>query len=471
MPNLDIKEAESRLNAIARLRLLFNTNRELNEFIGFKVDGNNSLSRIGGENAFLKNAVYDSLCNYAEDLTGVNFDKFLTDYISASEFFEKKNLKWLARKHYGPCLDLIKHVYGSLPVASVLDKVLAGLLPEIYTEDTDKQHYNVPILILLALGLLPLYTKGRGDITDIKGEFSKLFEFLEPLMKDNIIFTNNQTFERWKENMADDDEASGRLLLYLALTDILDSYVRCTDHKALYLSNLDIQNSVIFPLGDTIWKEDETTYWKFKELDNGYFATRYKISGQYRRIEFIRYEMVFFVEDNKTYAYVIDPRGSFKLMRGKKVLDSEFELFEVDMSKAGERQMMTFFSSSNTNCLDITSLTETEISIDDFKQRYYSYTFVDKYPEASYKIVSQLAAVTMNSIYIPDGKEGFYRVPKSVAPVLRHASVDDNGGLFEIPVTKEKIIGFVDQGIYINVTYPVIFEQQGIRPVDSITAD
>ena len=86
------KEVESRLNAIARLRLLFNTATELNGYVGFNARANNSLSRIGGDNTFIKGAVYDKLCHDVKEIMDIDFDKFLTDYQEASEFFERKNL-------------------------------------------------------------------------------------------------------------------------------------------------------------------------------------------------------------------------------------------------------------------------------------------------------------------------------------------------------------------------------------------
>ena len=89
MSVLSREEVESRLNSIARLRLIFNTTEELNTFVGFNSGPSNSLSRIGGDNTFIKTAVYDSLCRYVKDQSGIGFDVFLTEYKRASEYFEK----------------------------------------------------------------------------------------------------------------------------------------------------------------------------------------------------------------------------------------------------------------------------------------------------------------------------------------------------------------------------------------------
>lgn len=470
MAYLSRKEVENRLNSIARLRLIFNTTEELNEHVGFNSGPSNSLSRIGGDNTFIKNAVYDSLCRYVKEQSGLGFDGFLTDYKTASVYFEKRRLTWLARKNSSSCYELIQYVYRGLPRKRIKDKVLASLIDEIYDPADKKQKVNVLILILLALKLLPLYSKGRGDATDILSDYDRLFTFLNPLMTDNMLFQVNQSFDVWKEQIAECPEMATRYNLYNALKEIMDNYVRCTDNRALYLSNLDFQSSVEFPMGELMWKDSGGSYWRFEALDNGYFATQYVVEPAGNRILWTRYEFFFFSDDDGLYVYIVHPQGSLKLIKGKKLTDKDTDTCIVSTSGLEGHRTVSFTPMSEKSWFKESIMTETELTYDDFLVGFRGYAFVDSNPQATYRIVSMIAAVTREHIYIPDGEGRYFRIPKSISPVLEYTSVNDNGGLFELQLTKERIIGFIDQAVYINVTSPREYEAKGITLTPTITA-
>lgn len=468
MSDLSREEVANRLNSIARLRLIFNNTEELNDFVGFNSGPSNSLSRIGGNNAFIKKAVYDSLCRYVEERSGLDFDKFLGDYRTASEYFEKRRLTWLSRRDCAPCYELIQYVYRNLPKDRIKDRVLASLVDEIYVPDGEKQKINVLILILLALKLLPRYSKGRGDATDILSDYDRLFTFLSPLMSDNRIFQANQALELWKEDIAEDPGIATRYNLYNAMYETIDNYVKCTDNLALYRSNLDIQCNAEFPMGELMWK-DHDSYWRFEALGNGYFATEYVVEPEQGRIGWTRYEFFFFSGEDDLYVYIIDPKGSLKVMRGKKLTDKDVDTCLVSLSKSGGRRVATFKQISDRSWFRGRTMTETDLTFDDFQLGFKGYTFVDSNPQATYRIISTIAAVTREHIFIPDGNGRYYRIPKSIFQVLEYASVNDYGGLYELLFTKEKIIGFVDQGITINVTRQEEYESKGITLTPTIT--
>ena len=469
MASLSSKEIESRLNSIARLRLIFNTTEELNKYVGFNSGASNSLSRIGGDNAFIKNAVYDSLCRYVKEESGLELNSFIEEYQIASEYFERKRLSWLSRRNNAPCYELLKYVYRDLSKDKMQDKVLASIVDEIYDAENGKIKINVLLLILMALKLLPLYTKGRGDVNDIMADFEQLFVFLSPLMTDNKIFQINQAYEIWKEDIHETPSIATRYNLYNALNEIIDNYVTCTDNRALYLSNLDIQSNIDFPMGDMLWEEDSLTYWKFEALDNGYFATQYKIDSITNRIGWTRYEIIIYSNEGDYYAYIIDPKGSLKLMRGNKIADNDVDICNVKLDILDGHRKASFEPISDKNWFRIDSMIETNLTFEDFCAKYRGYKFVDKNPQATYHIISQITAVSREYIFIPNEDGRFFRIPKSISHVLEYVSVNDNAGLYELQLSKEKIIGFVDQGIYINVSNQVEYEEKGIRLLPTIT--
>lgn len=468
MAVLSREEVESRLNSIARLRLIFNTTEELNAFIGFNSGPSNSLSRIGGCNIFIKNAVYDSLCRYVDERSGLDFDEFLTEYRTASEFYEKRKLSWLSRKNNSCCYELLRYFYMDLHEDGIKDKRLASLVNEVYDPDNGRQRINVLILVLLVLKMLPLYSKGRGDATDILSEYDRLFTFLSPLISDNGLFQANQSLEMWKDDIADDPDIATRFNLYNALYEIIDNHVRCTDKRALYLTNLDLQRKTVFPMGDRMWKEGDS-YWRFEALDNGYFATQYVVEPVKGRIGWTRYECIFSPEEEDTYAYILNPKGILNIIRGKKLDGNDVDTCLFSLNGSEVHRTASFKPVSGKNWFKERTMTETDLTYDDFLVGFREYSFVDKNPQATYRIISMVAAVTRAHIFIPDGDGRYFRIPKSISPVMEYTSVNDNAGLFELELTKERIIGFVEQGIYINVTRQNEYESKGIILTPTIT--
>ena len=179
--------------------------------------------------------------------------------------------------------------------------------------------------------------------------------------------------------------------------------------------------------------------------------------------------MVFFSDDGDIYAHIIDPRGTLKLMRGKKLSDRDIDTCLVALGESAGHRSACFKSVSTRRWFDERTMEETDLTYDDFLVGFKNYVFEDKNPEATYRIISTIAAVSRGHIFIPDGEGRYFRIPKSISPALEYASVNDNGGLYELQSTKERIIGFVDQGIYINVTARAEYEARGIILSPTIT--
>ena len=69
-----------KLNAVYRLRLLYNSGEELWRHIGKSGSGNNSFGRDRGDYAFLRKAVYHMLVCEWEDEIGVSLDSLIDSF-------------------------------------------------------------------------------------------------------------------------------------------------------------------------------------------------------------------------------------------------------------------------------------------------------------------------------------------------------------------------------------------------------
>ena len=87
----DDEAMKEKLNAVFRLRLLYNTGEELWKHIGKSGGGNNSFGRVGGKDAFLRKAVYHELEREWYDETGIILNGLLDAYAQAAKFMERYN--------------------------------------------------------------------------------------------------------------------------------------------------------------------------------------------------------------------------------------------------------------------------------------------------------------------------------------------------------------------------------------------
>lgn len=80
---------KAKLNAVYRLRLLYNSGEELWKHIGKAGSGNNSFGRVGGKDAFLRRAVFHELEREWYDETGIILNGLLDAYVQAAKFMER----------------------------------------------------------------------------------------------------------------------------------------------------------------------------------------------------------------------------------------------------------------------------------------------------------------------------------------------------------------------------------------------
>ena len=80
---------KAKLNAVYRLRLLYNSGEELWKHIGKAGSGNNSFGRVGGKDAFLRKAIYHELEREWEDEMGISLDRLIDAYGLAERLMER----------------------------------------------------------------------------------------------------------------------------------------------------------------------------------------------------------------------------------------------------------------------------------------------------------------------------------------------------------------------------------------------
>ena len=146
---------KAKLNAVYRLRLLYNSGEELWKHIGKAGSGNNSFGRVGGKDAFLRKAVYHELEREWNEEMGISLDRLIEAYGLAERLMGE--VQALAgdvedRDVRTECCEQIINVcVFDDEITDKQDAKMRELLLRLQEEDT----YCLAVLLLMLLGVLP----------------------------------------------------------------------------------------------------------------------------------------------------------------------------------------------------------------------------------------------------------------------------------------------------------------------------
>src|SRR3712207_5483816 len=80
---------ENKLDALYKLRLLYNSSAELMKVLETDTHSNNSLSRKGGKSEFLKKAILHELSHECNEQNGLDLEEVLEEYATVTTLIEK----------------------------------------------------------------------------------------------------------------------------------------------------------------------------------------------------------------------------------------------------------------------------------------------------------------------------------------------------------------------------------------------
>ena len=180
---------KAKLNAVYRLRLLYNSGEELWKHIGKAGSGNNSFGRVGGKDAFLRKAVYHELEREWYDETGIILNGLLDAYAQAAKLMERYNPLHEDEEEGVriECCDANHQcfVFFDEEITDKQDAKMRELLLRLQEEDT----YCLAVLLLILLGVLPLsFDTRQGDAKQMKVKYEQVYNFFLRVCHRNILF-------------------------------------------------------------------------------------------------------------------------------------------------------------------------------------------------------------------------------------------------------------------------------------------
>lgn len=459
------EQIKIRLDAISRLRLLFADQDELSDYVGRRVTEKNGLSRVGGQSEFLKRAIYDSLCNYANERANHDFDKFICDYEEASVFYAKHHIQRLFRKDpENKCMLLLDYMH--LDNTAPKDPKLLGLFQEIYGEERHRFNVNPQILVLMILNLLPPdFYKSRISSKDINEDFMRLMDFLQQLVQRHSIFERFPALEAMRQRVLKDKVLLSRFWLYDDLCDVLESYYDFINITRRQATNKRVRDMAIFPsLEGCMWQEKEgNVWWEWQQVFNGFFLRKLNLNHKRKTITSERFELIIYDEEDGNFAYICRPKAFLNVLEGKTIQRDDSETMAVEIGGNKEKpDSIEFQQVFGYHWFMLSKLNRTKVPSKKFWDKYADYAVIEQDMDESYQYSVGISAITPDYVAVPDGKDGDYLVPMDLDEGLKMLTIVDPAGFVQFDKSGRCFITFTDLNLHYEVTTDEDCKRYGI---------
>ena len=425
---------KAKLNAVYRLRLLYNSGEELWKHIGKAGSGNNSFGRVGGKDAFLRKAVYHELEREWYDETGIILNGLLDAYAQAAKLMERyKSLLGDVEDRdvrTECCEQIINVCVFDDEITDKQDAKMRELLLRLQEEDT----YCLAVLLLMLLGVLPSsFDTRQGDAKQMKGIYELVYNFFLRVCHRNILFVQTPRMTLFHKVLREAEEKLTRIRLIKLTADVLSNLSVLASAEQVAETGRREQWNQVYPALDGYWlgehhSEQHPDYWRVEETVTGYVFYHYfqkeTEAGKIHQQEF----SVNFFSNGEDYACVQHPRSVLQWLNNEKLSKDDityphfvfwggekptkiaFEAFMMDVSWFRPMQLTRAKDDWNPP-------TEKGMEVtNDFEA--YSYTFYQ-----------ELEAITPDFISVKDEKGKSYRVSVSEHEELRNCTLNDAIGI------------------------------------------
>ena len=444
---------KAKLNAVFRLRLLYNSGEELWKHIGKSGSGNNSFGRVGGKDAFLRRAVFHELEREWYDETGIILNGLLDAYAQAAKLMERyKPLHEDEEEgvRIECCEQIINVCVFDDEITDKQDAKMRELLLRLQEEDT----YCLAVLLLMLLGVLPSsFDTRQGDAKQMKQQYESVYNFFLRVCHRNILFVQTPRMTLFHKVLKESEENLTRIRLVKFTADILCNLSILASAEQVAENGRRVQWDQLYPNLDGYWlseqhSEHKPDYWQVEELATNYLFSHYfQKEGEVGKLHQQEFTVSFY-SNGEDYACVQHPRSvlqwlnneklskdditypHFVFWRGEKPTKIAFESFMMDVSWFRPMQLTRAKDDWNPPIEKGMKVTN------DFEA--YSYTFY-----------LGLEAITPDFISVKDENGKSYRVPVSEHEELRNCTLNDAIGI--ITWADKRYIAFDHLMLYLPI--------------------
>lgn len=424
---------KEKLNAVYRLRLLYNSGEELWKHIGKSGGGNNSFGSVGGKDAFLRRVVFHELEREWYDETGIILNGLLDAYAQAAKLMERyKPLHEDENEgvRIDCCEQFINVCVFDDEITDKHDAKMRELLLRLQEEDT----YCLAVLLLMLLGVLPSSFETRqGDAKQMKVKYEQVYNFFLRVCYRNILFVQTPRMTLFHKALKDSEEKLTRIRLVKLTVDVLCNLSILASAEQITETGRRGQWDQLSPNLDGYWfgehhSEHRPDYWRVEEIMSGYLFTHYfQKEGENGKLHQQEFTISFYSNEDD-YACVQHPRSIMQWLNNDK-LSKEDITYPHFVFFGGDKPTKIAFESFMMDVSWFRPMQLTRVKDDWMPPTEKGVEVVNDFAAYSYTFYQELEAITPDFIFVKDENGKSYKVSVSEHEELRNCTLNDAIGI------------------------------------------
>lgn len=449
----DDEVMKEKLNAVFRLRLLYNTGEELWKHIGKSGSGNNSFGRVGGKDAFLRRAVFHELEREWYDETGIILNGLLDAYAQAAKLMERYN-PLHEDEEEGVRIECCEQIINVCVFDDEITDKQGAKMRELLLRLQEEDAYCLAVLLLMLLGVLPSSFETRqGDAKEMKVKYEQVYNFFLCVCHRNILFVQTPRMTLFHKALKESEEKLTRIRLVQFTADVLCNLSILASAEQVAENGRRVQWDQLYPNLDGYWlseqhSEHKPDYWQVEELATSYqFCHYFQKEGEVGKLHQQEFTVSFY-SNGEDYACVQHPRSVLQWLNNEKLSKDDIT-YPRFVFWGGDKPMKIAFESfmMDVSWFRPMQLTRTK---DDWNPPIEKGMEVTNDFEAySYTFYLGLEAITPDFISVKDEKGKSYRVYVSEHEELRNCTLNDAIGI--ITWADKRYIAFDHLMLYLPI--------------------
>ena len=433
MTDTEDEAIKAKLNAVYRLRLLYNSGEELWKHIGKSGSGNNSFGRIGGKDAFLRRAVFHELEREWYDETGIILNGLLDAYAQAAKLMERyKPLH--EDEEEGVRIECCEQIVNVCVFDDEITKREGTKKQELLLRLKEEDVYCLAVFLLMLLGALPLSVETRqGDVKQMKQQYESVYNFFLRVCHRNILFVQTPRMTLFHKSLKDSEEKLTRIRLVKFTADVLCNLSILASAEQIAENGRRLQWDQLYPDLGGYWLSEQHSelrpdYWRVEEIMSGYLFTHYfQKEGENGKLHQQEFTISFYSNEDD-YACVQHPRSIMQWLNNDK-LSKEDITYPHFVFFGGDKPTKITFESFMMDVSWFRPMQLTRAKDDWMPPTEKGMEVVNDFEDYSYTFYLGLEAITPDFISVKDENGKSYKVSVSEHEELRNCTLNDAIGI------------------------------------------
>ena len=449
----DDEAMKEKLNAVYRLRLLYNTGEELWRHIGKSGGGNNSFGRVGGKDAFLRRAVYHELEREWYDETGIILNGLLDAYAQATKLMERYK-PMHEDEEEGVRIECCEQIINVCVFDDEITDEHGAKMRELLLRLQEEDTYCLAVLLLMLLGVVPSSFETRqGDVKQMKVKYEQVYNFFLRVCHRNILFVQTPRMTLFHKALKDSEEKLTRIRLVKFTADVLCNLSILASTEQITETGRRSQWDQMSPNLDGYWfgehhSEHRPDYWRVEEIMSGYLFTHYfQKEGENGKLHQQEFTISFYSNEDD-YACVQHPRSVLQWLNNEKLSKDDIT-YPHFVFWGGDRPTKIVFESFMMDVSWFRPMQLTRAKDDWMPPTEKGVEVVNDFAAYSYTFYLGLEAITPDFISVKDENGKSYKVSVSEHEELRNCTLNDAIGI--ITWADKRYIAFDHLMLYLPI--------------------